>query len=177
MEVILHVSFHHRNIQNEKRNTCLLHKDFRAIAQTRTKVFADMLYGTLASESCLLSETSQELNESTKKINTVDRLSRHLAKGIPQEAEASYLRLIQRMVPSNPVVYFDDSDIMKPDGHHFEALGVVRDGSASSKRSSTKRLSCYGSLYDDQQQSVCFPESTHQMKNALPSLTILLLLP
>ena len=97
------------------------------------KFFADMLYGILASGSCLLNEISQELHEGTKKINTVDRLSRHLAKGIPQEAELSYLRLIRRMVPSKPVVYIDDSDIVKPDGHHFEALGVVRDGSASSK--------------------------------------------
>ena len=44
------------------------------------KFFADMLYGVLASGSCLLSEISQRLHESTKKINTVDRLSRHLAK-------------------------------------------------------------------------------------------------
>lgn len=96
------------------------------------KFFADMLYGILASGSCLLSEITQELHESTKKINVVDRLSRHLAKGIPQKAEIEYLRFIRRKVPTDPVVYIDDSDVVKPEGHHFEALGIVRDGSASS---------------------------------------------
>lgn len=97
------------------------------------KFFADMLYGILASGSCLLSEITQELHESAKKINVVDRLSRHLAKGTPQKAEIEYLRFIRRSVPAEPVVYIDDSDIVKPEGYHFEALGVVRDGSASSK--------------------------------------------
>ena len=96
------------------------------------KFFAEMLYGILASGSCLLSEITQELHESTKKINVVDRLSRHLAKGIPQKAEIEYLRFIRRKVPTDPVVYIDDSDIVKPEGYHFEALGIVRDGSASS---------------------------------------------
>ena len=96
------------------------------------KFFADMLYGILASGSCLLSEITQELHESTKKINVVDRLSRHLAKGIPQKAEIEYLRFIRRKMPTDPVVYIDDSDVVKPEGYHFEALGIVRDGSASS---------------------------------------------
>lgn len=96
------------------------------------KFFADMLYGILASGSCLLSEITQELHESTKKINVVDRLSQHLAKGIPQKAEIEYLRFIRRKVPTDPVVYIDDSDVVKPEGYHFESLGIVRDGSASS---------------------------------------------
>lgn len=104
-----------------------------ALRKPEQKFFADMLYGVLASGSCLLSEISQQLHESTKKINTVDRLSRHLAKGIQQEAELAYLRLIRKMVPSKPVVYIDDSDVVKPEGYHFEALGIVRDGSASSE--------------------------------------------
>ena len=35
------------------------------------------------------------------------------------------------MVPGHPVIYIDDSDIVKPEGHKFEALGWVRDGSES----------------------------------------------
>ena len=104
-----------------------------ALRKPERRFFADMLYGILASGSCLLTRISQELHESTKKINTVDRLSRHLAKGTPQEAELAYLRFIRREVPSEPIVYIDDSDVIKPEGYHFEALGVVRDGSASSK--------------------------------------------
>ena len=34
----------------------------------------------------------------------------------------------------------DDSDVTKPDGHRFEALGIVRDDSESSaKKTSTKK--------------------------------------
>lgn len=31
----------------------------------------------------------------------------------------------------NPVIHIDDSDVVKPDGYKFEALGLVRDGSKS----------------------------------------------
>ena len=35
------------------------------------------------------------------------------------------------MVPAEPVIHIDDSDVVKPDGYKFEALGIVRDGSES----------------------------------------------
>lgn len=41
------------------------------------------------------------------------------------------------MVPSHPVIHIDDSDVVKPDGYKFEALGWVRDGSEST---STKNV-------------------------------------
>ena len=36
-------------------------------------------------------------------------------------------------MPDDPVVHIDDSDVIKPDGYKFEALGMVRDGSKSTK--------------------------------------------
>ena len=103
------------------------------LARPERKFTADMLYGILGSSSCLLSKVAHTLQENTKKINTVDRLSQHLAKGTPKAALAAYLKLARRMVPSEPIVYIDDSDVIKPEGYHFEALGLVRDGSASTK--------------------------------------------
>jgi hypothetical protein len=38
----------------------------------------------------------------------------------------------RKWVPDQPVIHIDDSDINKPDGYKFEALGLVRDGSKSS---------------------------------------------
>ena len=38
---------------------------------------------------------------------------------------------MRKWVPSDPVIHIDDSDVVKPDGHKFEALGLVRDGSKS----------------------------------------------
>ena len=97
------------------------------------KFIADMLYGMLASGSCLLTDITQRLDEDTKKINTVDRLSQHLAKGIPEAALKQYLSTVRKWMPKTPVVHIDDSDVIKPEGKHFESLCLVRDGSASTK--------------------------------------------
>ena len=104
-----------------------------SLPRPEQKFFADMQYGMLASKSCLLSEIAHALQDNSRKINVVDRLSRHLSKGTPQAAMNAYLRLVRRMLPSEPTVYIDDSDVTKPEGYHFEALGLVRDGSASTK--------------------------------------------
>ena len=101
------------------------------LARPERKFLADMLYGILASKSCLLSGIAHTLQESTRKINTVDRLSQHLGKRTPHAAMVTYLKLVRHMLPSEPTVYIDDSDVIKPEGYHFEALGWVRDGSAS----------------------------------------------
>lgn len=85
----------------------------------------------LASGSCLLTDVADQLHESAKKINTVDRLSRHLEKGAPVSAATSYLQVIKKWVPAEPVIHIDDSDVLKPDGYKFESLGIVRDGSES----------------------------------------------
>ena len=34
-------------------------------------------------------------------------------------------------MPAEPVIHIDDSDVVKPNGYKFEALGIVRDGSES----------------------------------------------
>ena len=96
------------------------------------KFTADITYGMLASGSCLLTDIVDQLHEDSQKINSVERLSRHLSKGTPKASLISYLRTIRKWVPDNPVVHIDDSDIVKPDGYKFEALGLVRDGSKSS---------------------------------------------
>ena len=72
----------------------------------------------------------------TISANTVKRLSKHLSEGTPASATASYLHTVKRLVPSEPVVLIDESDIVKPDGKQFEALGIVRDGSESTQTKS-----------------------------------------
>lgn len=96
------------------------------------KFVADITYGMLASGSCLLTDVVDQLHEPSKKINVVDRLSRHLEKGTPASVMVSYLREVKKWVPKEPVIHIDDSDVVKPDGYKFEALGIVRDGSESS---------------------------------------------
>lgn len=95
------------------------------------KFAADMVYGILASQSCLLTDIVDQLHESSKKINIVDRLSRHLAHGTPVKALNAYLSQVKKWCPNQPVIHIDDSAIVKPEGHKFESLGWVRDGSES----------------------------------------------
>lgn len=95
------------------------------------KFTADITYGMLASGSCLLTDVVDQLHEPIKKVNSVERLTRHLNKGTPKKALHSYYHTIRTWVPDEPVIHIDDTDAAKPDGHKFEALGLIRDGSKS----------------------------------------------
>ena len=108
----------------------------KRLSKPESKFVADITYGLLASGSCLLTDVADQLHETTKKINTVDRLSQHLEKGTPIKATTSYLQTIKKWVPDEPVIHIDDSDVVKPEGYKFEALGIVRDGSASTSTKS-----------------------------------------
>ena len=106
-------------------------KIFKHLSKPERKFMADMNYGILASGSCLLTDIADQLHEPFKKINTVDRLSRHLINGTSKDALKSYLAQVEKWCPDNPVIHIDDSDVVKPDGYKFESLGWVRDGSES----------------------------------------------
>lgn len=123
-----------KNVYTLKRDIVTFSKQISTgLPNSQQKFAADMTYGILASKSCLLTDLADSLHEPSKKINLVDRLSRHLAHGIPKSALQAYLTQIKKWCPKNPVVHIDDSDIIKPQGRCFEALGIVRDGSRSTK--------------------------------------------
>lgn len=107
------------------------YKFSRKLPKPERKFIAEMNYGILASGSCLLTDIVDQLHETSKKINIVDRFSHHLAKGTPGEALKAYLTQIKKWCPAQPVIHIDDSDVVKPDGYKFESLGWVRDGSES----------------------------------------------
>ena len=106
----------------------------RKLTKPEKKFTADMVYGMLASESCLLTDIVDQLHENTKKVNSVERLTRHLNHGVPSAALKSYLSTVRRWVPKEPVIHIDDSDVIKPDGYKFQDLGLVRDGSKSTEK-------------------------------------------
>lgn len=99
-----------------------------SLSASDAKFFADMMYGILASQSCLLTKIAHALQEKTKKAYTVDRLPDHLKDGVNVKAMAAYMNHVRKMIPSESVVHIDDSDVIKRDGYHFEALGIVQDG-------------------------------------------------
>ena len=124
---------------NSTSNTYILKREIinfsnkisRKLSKPDRKFSADMTYGMLASGSCLLTDIVDGLHEDSKKVNSVERLTRHLNKGTPVKALNTYLSVIKKLCPDEPVIHIDDSDIVKPDGYKFEALGIVRDGSHS----------------------------------------------
>lgn len=85
-----------------------------------------MTYGLLAANSCLLTDITDQLHESSKKVNTAERLSKYLLKGTSTKALTTYLKTIRKWTPVEPII-----DVFKPDGYQFESLGLVRDGSQS----------------------------------------------
>lgn len=122
------------NTYKMKREIITFSKKFTVgLSAPDKKFFADMSYGILSSQSCLLSKISHALQEDEKKIYTVDRLSDHLKEGVDPIAQAAYLNYVRKMVHTDPVIHIDDSDVVKPEGYHFESLGIVRDGSKSAK--------------------------------------------
>ena len=124
---------------NSTSNTYILKREIltfsnkisKNLSKPDRKFTADMTYGMLSSGSCLLTDVVDQLHENSRKVNSVERLTRHLNKGIPARALNSYLSVIRKWIPDEPVIHIDDSDIIKPDGYKFEALGIVRDGSKS----------------------------------------------
>lgn len=61
----------------------------------------------------------------------MEHLSKHLENGDPYKALKAYLSSGRKYIPKQPIIFIDDSDIVKPNDYKFEALGLVRDGSKS----------------------------------------------
>lgn len=128
------VNFTSNTYQMKREILFFSNKISKNLPKSERKFIADMNYGILASGSCLLTDIVSQLHEHSKKINVVDRLSRHLAKGTPKDAMKAYLAQVKKWCPDQPVIHIDDSDIVKPEGHKFESLGWVRDGSESTSK-------------------------------------------
>lgn len=126
------VNFTSNTYQMKREILTFSNKFSKKLPKPDRKFMADMNYGILASNSCLLTDIVDQLHEPSKKLNIVDRLSRHLSKGIPKDALNAYLAHLKKCCPAYPVIHIDDSDVVKPDGYKFESFGWVRDGSESS---------------------------------------------
>ena len=125
------VNFTSNTYQMKREILNFSNKFSKQLSKPDRKFSADMTYGILASESCILTDIVDQLHESSKKVNSIERLTNHLKKGVPITSLKSYLLTVRKWVPKEPVIHIDDSDIVKPDGYKFEALGMVRDGSQS----------------------------------------------
>lgn len=99
--------------------------------KTEKDFLRDMLYGISTSNNLKISEISRKLHEKIKLDNTIERLSIHLANGIDGKTsmEQNYFKFVRGMIPENPIVDFDNSDIAKPYSKKLEYLDIVIDAS------------------------------------------------
>lgn len=98
-----------------------------------SKFVLDMIYGISKSKDILLASIADALDENIKKAYTIDRLSENLSCDLDTSIDKNYCNLVMDSLGDNPVFVIDDSDIVKPLGEKFEALGIVRDGSSKNK--------------------------------------------
>ncbi len=94
------------------------------------KFICNMIYGILASKSCLLSEIGRNLNEKISLRKTVTRLSRNLNDfDNGNELFEEYLKAIKNRYTDKSILIIDGSDITKRASQKLEGLCEVRDGS------------------------------------------------
>lgn len=94
----------------------------RHLSKPNRKFTADMTYSMLASGNRLLTDIVVHLHKPTKKVNSVERLTRHLNNATPVKALHSYLSAIRKWVSDEPVIHIDDNDIIKfikPDDYNM----------------------------------------------------------
>lgn len=106
-------NFTSNTYQMKRKILSFTNKISRHLSKPGKKFTADITYGILFSRSCLMTDIADQFHEPSKKINVVDRLSRHLEKGTPASAAASYLHQVVKWVPAEPVIHIDDSDVME----------------------------------------------------------------
>jgi len=94
------------------------------------KFVTQAIYGILRSGSVILKNIGTALNEPIKIENTIDRLSQNLQRNLSTEIQKNYIKKMLDSLGKDPVILVDDSDVIKPHGKKFEALGKVRDGSS-----------------------------------------------
>ena len=58
-----------------------LNKIFKHLSKPYKKFSADMTYGMLAAGSCLLTDVVDQLHKDAKKVNSIERLTKHLTNG------------------------------------------------------------------------------------------------
>ena len=102
-------------------------------SKPKAKFVTDMIYSISKSKDVLLSSISEALNEKTKKVYVIDRLSENLSCDLDDNIDKNYCNTVMDSFGENPVFIIDYSDVIKTLGSQFEDLGIVRDGSSKNK--------------------------------------------
>lgn len=98
------VNFTSNTYQMKREILSFSNKISKHLSKPDKKFSADMTYGMLAAGSCLLTDVVEQLHEDTKKVNSVEQLTRHLNNGTSFTALKSYLTAIRKWAPQEPAI-------------------------------------------------------------------------
>ena len=98
------VNFTSNTYQMKREILSFSNKISKHLSRPDKKFSADMTYGMLAAGSCLLTDVVEQLHEDTKKVNSVEQLTRHLNNGTSFTALKSYLTAIRKWAPQEPAI-------------------------------------------------------------------------
>lgn len=102
----------------------------KGLSNPDQKFILDMVYGLIKNRSPILTEIARSLEEDTRLLYTVKRLSNRAAAFFHfPRLEQKYLNIIQPQLRDDMYVIVDNWDITKPFGQQFEHLPRVHDGS------------------------------------------------
>lgn len=93
----------------------------------------DMQFGISSSKNVLVSEIARSLKEDVKLNHTIERLCNNLSNLSEEEViqiKQNYNNEMKKLIPEEPIVILDDTDIAKRYGKKFEDLDRVIDGSS-----------------------------------------------
>lgn len=102
--------------------------------QVESKFVIQSIYGILKSGSVILKDIAVALNEPIQVKNTIERLSQNLGRPLSPSILTDYTKKMTEALGEEPYILVDDSDVVKPHGRAFEALGKVRDGSSKDNK-------------------------------------------
>lgn len=104
----------------------------RGLKKPSERLVTDMMFGVLASKTCILSEVARKLKEKISPKKTEERLARNLKELKEDERMAlmrEYVNEVKSAVTEDTMLILDPSDVTKPCSPKMESIGTVKDGS------------------------------------------------
>jgi hypothetical protein len=104
----------------------------KGLKKTSTRFVTDMMFGMIASKSCVLSEVARKLKEKIDSKKTEERLARNLMNFKENERTTlmnNYVDIVKSKVTKDTMIIIDPSDVTKPCSPKMECIGTVKDGS------------------------------------------------
>lgn len=115
-----HETFYHKHISAEMEILGLSKRLSEGTHKDQQKFTGDMLYGVLASGSCILSRMADPFERGHPQEKHCRTALPQTDREYPEEINEHYLTLISA---KDSPIFVDDSDVVKPYGKSFEALG------------------------------------------------------